>query len=298
MARTKRTRRSSSSKPNLRARASAALHSLREQDWTAWRRLGRVAAWLFFFGALSSLWALGVPHLSRAASAARAGDVPNLEMTRAPEWVDRDALAHLHAQLIEAISGDPLAQDELARARQILLDSGWFTHVPQIERTHGGTVRIFVHWPVAVAAVRDPLGDHLVDARGRLLPRMFNHGSAEGFTMLTGVKTPRPTRPGETWEGVDLAAGLTLGARLRSRVWIDQVRAIDVARVHADHMLEIHTDRGAVIEWGAAPGEEASLEISADEKLHYLDQALANYGRIDCGYAGRWYFLREGLIAR
>jgi hypothetical protein len=62
------------------------------------------------------------------------------------------------------------------------------------------------------------------------------------------------------------------------------VAEIDVSSYLNRDSIRLITDRGCVILWGRAPGEERGGEVSAEQKLSYLDYHHEHYGHIDRGF--------------
>ena len=183
--------------------------------------------------------------------------------------------------------------------RDALLATGWFESVPQVRRVSDDFVLIDGRFMTPFALVRDAEGDHLIDPYGRLMPRTYAKGTGPAQkVVIEGVHFDRPAQGGVQWEGMDITAALRLLRLIDERIWRSQVSAVDVARYLPDEVLSLKTDRGAEIIWGSAPGEEQALEVLAERKLAYLDKAYEEFDRIDMGYAGEWYFLQEGFIAK
>jgi hypothetical protein len=195
--------------------------------------------------------------------------------------------------------GDPFAQEELVAVRDALLATGWFEAVGQVRRTSADEVLVDADFLMPFALVRDADGDHLVDPHGRLMPRTYPKGRGPGSkVVIEGAHFERPGSPAAHWEGEDITAALRLLRLMDDRSWRDQVTVLDVSGYLSEQSLTLRTDRGAEIIWGSAPGEEQALEVLAERKLAYLDKAYEEFERVDMGYAGEWYFLQEGFIAK
>ncbi len=126
--------------------------------------------------------------------------------------------------------------------------------------------------------------DHLLDERGRLLPRTFPAG-ASGLTAIVGSWSTLPALPAAPWVAQEAKAGLDLLHLVRPRPWRAQVREIHVARDAAGGAirLSIVTDRGSTIVWGRPPGGEGVGEVPAERKIQYLDYHHEQYGHVDRG---------------
>jgi hypothetical protein len=254
-------------------------------------------AWVVGIGALAAGWFLGVPKLSAHVSATAAPGEITIVFRNRPAWVQGDLLALLDLTARENLSPDPLRQEDLVRVREAMINTGWFETVDQVRRVRADLVAIEGAFARPAAVVRDADGDHLVDVRGRLLPRTFAHGTAMAQIVVTGAHFTRPQRPGVEWDGADVSAALRLLRLLDGRPWRDQVASVDVRDFLATGELVLVTDRGARIIWGSPPGEETPLEVTADTKLAYLAKAYEDFGRIDTGHLGELRFRERGYFA-
>ena len=174
----------------------------------------------------------------------------------------------------------------LVAVRSELLNTGWYERIDQVRRVRHDRIDIHGVFVDPYAVVRDVQGDHLVDPRGKLLPRTFPVGMADKFVVITNSRFTRPGRPGMQWEGADITAALRLLQLIESHPWREQVAQVDISGVSRGQPLKIITDRGSRIVWGSAPGEETALEAMVERKLHYLNHAFREYGHIDMGHAG------------
>jgi hypothetical protein len=267
----------------------AKLAALRDVNWSAGRRYAIAAAWLLGLVAILTGWIIGVPRLRQAVAEAARAEQTTVEFADLPTWVNGDLLAMLVMTAQVQLGGDPLDQRDLVLVHDALLNTGWFDSIDQVRRVRADLVRIHATFVRPFAVIRDDEGDHLVDPRGRLLPRSYAQGEASRFIVITGAHFDRPQRPGAQWDGADVTAALRLTRLLDSKPWLGQVSSIDAADYFSREDgggLIITTDRGSRIIWGSAPGEEQAGEATAERKLSYLDYQAEHQGHIDGGYTG------------
>jgi hypothetical protein len=258
-------------------------------NWITARRALVMATWGLGAGGLIAAWALGVPRLEAYASAQQWHGEVEVRFLDAPPWLAEDLETSLIQTAEEHIDPDPQNRHGLVIARETLLATGWFDDITQVRRVNSGLVEIDARFAQPFAVIRDSAGvaDHLVDLRGRLLPRAFPIGQAKHFTAIVGAAFDRPYRVGEHWPGTDVTAALKVLHLIHGRPWRGQVAEIDVGSYTREASIRLVTDRGCVVLWGRAPGDEYGGEVSAEQKLSYLDYHNEHYGHIDRG------FLRE-----
>ncbi len=257
-------------------------------DWITARRALVAAAWVLGAGVLVAAWVLGVPRLEAYASSRPWPGQVEVRFLDPPPWLGDDLKTSLVQTAEEHIDPDPQNRHGLVIAREMLQATGWFDEITQVRRVSSGLVEVDARFAQPFAVIRDSTGeaDHLVDPRGRLLPRAFSMGQAKHFTAVVGAAFDRP-RPGEHWPGSDVTAALKVLHLIQERPWRGQVAEIDVGAYMREASIRLVTDRGCVVLWGRSPGDEYGGEVSADQKLSYLDYHDEHYGHIDRG------FLRE-----
>ena len=258
-------------------------------DWITARRALVVATWVLVGGVFVAAWVLGVPRLEAYASAQQWHGEVEVRFVDPPPWLGDDLKTSLIQTAEEHIDPDPQNRHGLVIGRETLQATGWFNEITQVRRVNSGLVEIDARFAQPFAVIRDSSGeaDHLVDPRGRLLPSAFPVGQAKHFTAIVGAAFDRPFRPGEHWPGPDVTAALKVLHLIQERPWRRQVAEIDVGAYMREASIRLVTDRGCVVLWGRSPGDEYGGEVSADQKLSYLNYHDEHYGHIDRG------FLRE-----
>lgn len=203
-----------------------------------------------------------------------------------PEWVSEDVLIGLELLVGELVGDDPLDRGDLSAIREALAGTGWFDAVFQVRRAAGNRIEIVARFAAPVAAVRHGGRDHLVDQAGRLLPLSWPESDARLFGVIVGLPEAPPRRPGEPWEGAALGAALATLAAIDRQPWATQVATVDASTYARDRVLRLRTDRGSIIRWGRAPGDERAAEVPAATKLDYLAHHHRRFGHIDGGLVG------------
>jgi len=275
-------------------------NSLTALPWPRISRWTSVAAWIVGAGAVILACTFGVPKLESAVAAMTdEHEGAQVQFVDLPGWVRGDLLASWELTASRQLSHGPLDRDDLVKAREALLATGWFETVDQVRRISDEEVSVRATFVRPFVVVRDDDGDHLVDPSGTLLPRTYTHGEAGPLMIVvTGSRYRRPRDTGSAWEGQDVSAALRLLRMIDKRPWRGQVARVDVGHYLDRQELVLITDRGSNITWGAAPGEETALEMLAKRKMEFLDFNFEHVGHIDRGFAGDLYFTKDGLIAR
>lgn len=241
------------------------------------------AAWAGALAALAIGLAVWVPSLvDRARTAPLPGPV-TVTLTGLPAWLPADERVAIERGIVKSVGASPFDRDGLVAARQVAERSGWYVDVAQVRRADVDRVVVDGTWCVPFALVCDAAGEHLVDTRGRLLPRDYPAGKGPRLLRLRGVSHPMPAAVGATWPGDEVAAALAMAALFADRPWRTQVASIDLSGWARDGVLQMTTDRGCAITWGKAPGKESAAEVPASQKLGMLQLAFDRTGRIDAG---------------
>jgi hypothetical protein len=155
--------------------------------------------------------------------------------------------------------------------------------VAQVRRSDVDEVIVDGTWAVPFALVCDAAGEHLVDTRGRLLPRNYPAGRGPKLLRISGVSMPMPAACGAVWPGDEVAAALAMATLVVDRPWRTQIAGVDVSGWAKDGLLRMRTDRDREIVWGRAPGKESATEVPAVQKLAALQMAFDRSGRIEGG---------------
>ncbi|MSR44705.1 MAG: hypothetical protein EXS15_05015 [Phycisphaerales bacterium] len=229
-----------------------------------------------------------IPALRRTAQATpleniRGATQGRIEVTflDAPAWMTPADLEPLQ-DLVACEAGTMVYdRDGLARVQEALLNTGWFDEVRQVRRLHGAVLEVDATFAEPTALVVDRDGEHLLDSRGRLMPRTYAPGTSPPLTRILGASLPRPSRPGQAWGGADLLAGNGMAILIGTQRWRAQISAVDVSEFKTRQTLGLVTTKGCRINWGRNPGSEAAAEVPAAQKLRYLDLLANQYGRVD-----------------
>lgn len=241
------------------------------------------AAWSVALAATAIGLGIWVPRLvERAGSAPLPGPI-RVTLTGQPSWLPADERVAIERGVVKSVGTSPFDREGLVAARNVAAQSGWFTEVAQVRRADVDQVVVDGTWCVPFALVCDASGEHLIDTRGRLLPRSYPAGRGPRLLRLTGVSQPMPASIGGTWPGDEVAAALGMATLFADRPWRTQVAAIDLSGWSEDGLLRMRTDRGCAITWGRAPGKESAAEVPASQKLGMLQLAFDRTGRIDAG---------------
>lgn len=227
---------------------------------------------------------MGVPVL-RADALKRApeGSI-TVTFSDRPVWMTDGEIGPIADLVAEQIAGSPMDRHGLERAREALASTGWFEQIRQVRRCGSGEVLVEGEWAVPFAVVREEGYDHLVDARGRLLPRCYRPGTApRGLLHIEGMHGARPQAYGTPWPGDDMSAAMSLARLVADAPWRAQIAWIDLADTRQDGCLRLKTTRGCTVKWGRAPGREGAAEVPSKQKLEYLGWLHDHYGRIDAG---------------
>lgn len=225
--------------------------------------------------------AIAVPRLLERTHTAPLPAPLRVVLEGEPAWLPKDERVAIERGIIKTLSSSPFDRDGLTHAREQATRCGWYANVSQVRRSDVDEVIVEGEWAIPFALVCDTSGEHLVDTRGRLLPRTYAAGKGPKLLRILGVSMPCPDSFGLVWKGDEVAAALSMAALLSDRPWRGQVAAIDVASWNADGLLRMRTDKGCEIIWGRAPGKETAAEVPPMQKIAVLQQGFARSGRID-----------------
>lgn len=270
-------------KTTRKKKAQPRFQALRNIEWASVKRGMKALAWLIGIGCVVGAAWYGVPRLEAHAIENSQVQTIEINFVDPPAWVQGDLEEYLLRTIEPLLVRDPFNRAMLQAVRRDLLNTGWFERIDQVRRVREDRIDVHGLFVDPYAVVRDEHGDHLVDTRGKLLPRTFSHGQSDKFVVLTGARFPRPGRPGMQWEGADIDAGLALLRLIEAEPWRHQAVEVNISGVIRGEAIRLVTDRGTRIIWGSRPGEESTLEAPYERKLYYLGHFFREYGHIDTG---------------
>ncbi len=256
-------------------------------DWPTIRRTGIATTWLLAVIGVIVGWMFGVPQLeSRVAAATIAGaeQIVDVRFANAPSWVQGDLEAMLAHTAGAHLSPNPLAHDELVNAQNALLETGCFESIQQLRRVDVTRVEVHATFLTPYAVVNGSNHNWIIDRNGRLLPASYRVSDQSHFIAIRGVRYEPPREPAQRWEGTDITAALRLIRLIESQRWAGQIDAVDITGFMQGKPMRLRTDRGSVLLWHSAPGDEAAGEVSANEKIRRIDFLFEQRGHVDGGY--------------
>lgn len=242
-----------------------------------------LAGWVFGLGGLVACAAVFVPRLVERTANAQPMEPVRVVFAGEPSWLPKADRRTLEVGVLKCLSGGPFDQEGLRSARDVAQRSGWYDQVTQVRRSDLSEVVVEGVWAVPFALVADASGEHLVDTKGRLLPRTYAAGQGPALLRISGVTGARPTECGAPWTGSDLQAALEMAALMGQKPWSNQIAAIDVGTYAQDGIVRLRTERGCELIWGRSPGSEGAAEVPALQKLAALQYLYDRLGRLDAG---------------
>lgn len=257
------------------------------------------AAWTTTLIAAALALGMGVPVLRADALKRRPEGPVSVTFSERPVWMTDGEIGPIADLVAEQIAGSPMDRAGLERAREALASTGWFEEIRQVRRSGADQIYVEGDWAVPFAVVREGGYDHLVDMRGRLLPRCYRPGTApRGLLHIEGALQARPQAYGTPWPGDDMAAAMSLARLVAETPWRAQIAWIDLGDTAQDGCLRLKTTRGCTVKWGRAPGREGAAEVPSKQKLEYLGWLHDHYGRIDAGCEDQLDLLTDYVGAR
>ncbi|MEM1166347.1 MAG: hypothetical protein AAGI30_08670 [Planctomycetota bacterium] len=279
------------------SRLRAAANGARTGLTVLWR-----SATALLFVAIVIGWLLGRGPLERAVASVRGG-APEVHI----DWVGAPGTGDVNidqlpmtidtmvrAELEQIVGDDPFDRAALHRARDRLLDTGWFAEVGEIRRVAGN--RVLVSGVVArreaavlVQSRAHGRGEHVIDRFGVPLELPADVSPPpELFRVFNPTMMPKTITMGgrsridrrEAWRGADVEAALDLLA------FIDQeagysIQGVDLSAYSSRGELRLITDRGGALVWGGPVGSAHAGEVSDERKLAHLRLVLAEGDRLD-----------------
>jgi hypothetical protein len=252
-------------------------------DWEGARRWAGLAGWTAGLGAVALILGVWVPKLVERTRQATLPAPMHVVLRDQPSWLPKEDRRAIERAVVKSVSTDPFDQAGLQAAREAVQQCGWYEQVTQLRRTDVDEVVVEGRWAVPFALVCDAQGEHLVDTKGRLLPRDYAAGKGPRLLRIQGATGTRPAGFGTAWPGAEVDAALRMAALVQDREWRTQIAAVDLSGFAKDGLIRLRTDRGREIVWGRAPGEEGASEVPAAQKLAALQYAFERFKRIDAG---------------
>lgn len=241
------------------------------------------AAWCTGLVATAIGLAIWVPRLLERTSERSLPAPIRVVLGGAPDWLPADERLAMQRAVLRSVASSPFDRDGLIEAREAVRRCGWMPDVSQVRRTDVDEVVVEGAWAIPFALVCDAQGEHLVDTRGRLLPRQYPAGKGPRLMRITGASSPRPTAFGDAWQAPEVTAALRMAALMADRPWRRQVATVDMSTFGRDGTIRFSTDTGCAVVWGCEPGKETASEVPASQKLAVLQHAFDRTGRIDAG---------------
>ncbi len=201
---------------------------------------------------------------------------------RRPETWLPAKVQHMLADTARAdLVADPFEQGSLERARQSLLDTGWFTSIDSIRREPGGIVRVSAQWRVPAAVVSHNGREFLVARGGEVLRLPSRTPVAKGSMPV--VLAPHHAPPGDAlgivygqpWGGGDVQAGIALLERVIAMPEGKRITGVDLSLYMKTGHLTLLTDAGSKIVWGSAVNELGPGEVTFERRKARLREILA-----------------------
>lgn len=242
-----------------------------------------LAGWGILIGAVIAGGAVLVPRLVERAAQAQPSAPIRVVLADEPNWLPSEDRRALELAVLKSLTGGPMDREGLQTALAAVGQSGWYDAVHQVRRPDMDVVVVEGTWAIPFALIGDAYGEHLIDTKGRLLPRTYAAGQGPLLLRIIGAAQPRPAQPGETWQGADVSAALQMAALMQDRPWRGQIVAIDVSSFAQDGIVRLRTERGCELLWGRTPGQESASEVPAHLKLAALQYLHDHHGRVDAG---------------
>jgi hypothetical protein len=244
-----------------------------------------IVLWLGTFAGV----AYGLHELEPYVRALNTSDMV-IEWLGVPDWLHDANWKHVLPDLEARIDLHPRTDPHDARVcpyvASRLAGSAWIERVRRVSKQIDGRVKICADFRKPFAMVERNGVAYLVDGTGVRLPERWASKdiNRSGWWVIQGAVKPVP-RPGERWQGGDIAAGLKLARFLYAAEVSGQlpfreaITAIDVSNFDgrrnpwAGRLQLTTTNPESYIHWGYAPGEEYDTESSAERKLQLLRTA-------------------------
>jgi hypothetical protein len=245
------------------------------------------------FGIICVFAAAGVSiyFAEKYVKSAKPAETGPLELVNAPEW----ASSELKAKIRDAAGGKTFSLDEEAAqmVAENLASVVWLNNVKV--RTARERLLINAEWRKPVAMVKSGSQSFYVDAE--LVVLDFVPMPDLTIIKVEGLSEEKMPLPGEVWQNDDLAAAVTLLAKLGQmdksvtpdKPLLNEIDRIDVSNFagrknsRGPHIV-LYTKDGTEILWGAQFGRwQRYLEATDEEKLAKLYGYYKEYGSLSGG---------------
>lgn len=197
-------------------------------------------------------------------------------------WMPINERERISLLLTRAIKGgQALSLAPLEEAGLAIMRTGWIRGTPTVRWTSDGIISIDAQWRVPVAAVRSGSREYIIDQDRTVLPLDYASGQSNQFYFINAdAKLPEV---GEQWVGTDLQDGIELLHRLTQEDLLEQVAGFDLGDGADSGIIQILTNNGGKIIWGAGPDRVRPGEVPTSIKIGRLKSIYNKSGLIDGG---------------
>lgn len=234
-------------------------------------------------------------------------DPPKVVLKDRPIWMS-DLLADQICEAARPPGGHSALNRDLPKNARLALKenvrtNAWIREIRQLKLTYGerpgDTLVLDCEFRAPIALVHWQDGYYLVDAERVILPErysddqiskiIFGRDGKMNIRLVEGVKSERPTFPGDKWAGEDLAAALDMIIRvLHGRAFTEEILKVDVSNYGGrvdprEAQIVLHTRRNTQIRWGRPVASDDLSEVPPAEKLQKIEQIYTQYHRVDAG---------------
>ncbi|MBV8781649.1 MAG: hypothetical protein JO353_09645 [Phycisphaerae bacterium] len=227
---------------------------------------------------------------------------PQVVLKDRPAWMSDFLQRQILASVRPMGSYSAFDRNLLIEVATSLRTNPWIKTVRSVRRAFlqrpGDTVEIDCEFRAPVAMVHWKDYFWLVDGDGVKLPEQFTaqqvphvlvgRDGTTNIRIVEGVRQP-PVEAGHKWPGNDLSAGLDLVKLLYGESFANEIVKVDVANFDGrnntrEAQLVLGTKYGTGIKWGRpVNAKDFFVEVSTAQKLKYLQEVRAEYGRVDAG---------------
>jgi hypothetical protein len=235
---------------------------------------------------------------------------PSVVLKDRPAWMSEALARKIVAVARPDVAYSAFDHSLLINTAQLLTshpDSApWVRQVKSVRRGFdkgpGDVLELDCDFRAPIAAVKWQDYYWYIDGDGVLLPEQFTAAEVRrvlydtshrlNLRIIEGVAAAPPTS-GQKWRGEDLAAGLDLVKTLYAKPFADEIERIDVANFAGridpnEAQLVLITRYQTQVRWGRpvnAGAKDYFVEVSADQKLQYMEQIVKQFGRVDANHS-------------